>query len=84
MASNVKLTRLKVRRIPFGDVAEDEAGHRGSFYPSIDGKAWSENGRAFWPTRAEAMQAGMRIFDKILREENAAAGLEALREVEGR
>lgn len=58
--------RLRVRKLPFGDSTSD-----GSFYPVIDGAAWGEDGRAFWPTKAEAMSVGIRCFNKVLGKEHA-------------
>lgn len=62
----MSLTRLKVRTLPFGDTTKD-----GRFYPTIDGEAWGEDGRAFWHTRAEALRVGIKCFTKLLEEEGS-------------
>jgi hypothetical protein len=61
--------RLQVKRTAFGDEARIDGWKQGSYYPAIDGKAYGENGRAFWPTRAEAMRVGIRCLDKLRAEE---------------
>jgi hypothetical protein len=61
VSETVPKQRLKVRKLGLGETTLE-----GSYYPTIDGKAWGENGRAFWPTRAEAMRVGMRCFNKLL------------------
>jgi hypothetical protein len=62
--------RLKVRKLGLGETTKD-----GAFYPVIDGQAWGEDGRAFWPTRAEAMRVGIRCFNKLLAFEKATPTL---------
>lgn len=43
----------------------------------IDGTPWGENGRGFWSSYAQAMQAGIRIFNKVLADEqNVHASLD--------
>ena len=63
--------RLKVRALPFGDSTAD-----GRFYPVIDGDAWGDNGRAFWPTRSEAMRIGIRCLTKLIEQETPSKAKE--------
>lgn len=62
--------RLKVRRLPFGDEAERGGIREGAYYPVIDGVAWGENGRSFWPTKADAMRVGMKALTKLIEVES--------------
>lgn len=69
---NKPKTRLRVKELSL------TAAHRdGRFYPMIDGTPWGENGRGFWSSYAQAMQAGIRIFNKVLADEqNVHASLD--------
>lgn len=60
--------RLQVRKLGLGNFTED-----GAFYACVDGKPIGENGRAFWPTRPEAVRVGMRFLTKLLEYEAQAA-----------
>lgn len=46
---------------------------QGAYFPKVDGQPVGENGRAFWPTRAEAQRVANSFLTKILQYEQTAA-----------
>lgn len=47
--------RIKVKTLPHGQTTEE-----GRFFVKVDGQKVGWGGRAFWPSRAEAIRCGMR------------------------
>lgn len=44
----------------------------GAYFPKVDGKPVGEDGRAFWPTRAEALRVANSFLTKLIAHEAAA------------
>lgn len=53
-------TRIKVKKLPFGDTTED-----GKYWPTVDDVNVGENGRCFWPTYGEAYAVAERFASMV-------------------
>lgn len=58
------MARATTQRLGLGETTSD-----GAFFPKVDGEPVGENGRAFWPTRAEAQRVADRFLAKLIEHE---------------
>jgi len=60
--------RASAQKLGLGETTSD-----GSYFPKVDGKPVGEDGRAFWPTRAEALRVANRFLTRLVDHEKQFA-----------